>query len=123
MSLFLVASFASLSASSFPYCPACAFIQVYSMFQFSFSSVMVFFLIFSMRWLRFFLFMRESRVILLSVYYYCLLSLFPVVPLLLTFVVLDYLSICREICFIWCICSVCIWLLPILHHVHSCFYL
>ena len=73
------------------------------MFQFSFSSVMVFFLISSMRWLRFLLFLMESRVILLSVYIVIvlgtfLISLLPVVLLLLPFALPDYMSICRGVC-------------------------
>jgi hypothetical protein len=39
----------SLSASSFPYFPACSFIQAYSIFQFSFSNALVFFLISSIK--------------------------------------------------------------------------
>ena len=59
-----------------------------------------------MRWLLFFLFLRESRVILPSVCIvivlgaFCLFifSLSPVMFLLLPFALLDYLSISREVC-------------------------
>ena len=47
--------------------PCVGLIHVYSMFHFSLSSAIVFFLISSMRWFRFFMFLKDSRVILLSV--------------------------------------------------------
>jgi len=66
--LFLAASLASLSASSFPLCPACAFIHVNSICQFPFSRAVAFFLISAIRCFVFFVFLRDDRVILLSMY-------------------------------------------------------
>ena len=80
-----------------------------------------------------FLFLRKSRVFLISVCIiiflgtFCLflLSVLPVVLLLLPLALLDYLSIFLEVCvsFGLLICSVCIWLSLVLHSVHSCFHL
>ena len=61
-----MASLTSLSAKSFPLCPAWAFINVNSMYQFSFSRVVVFFLISSIKCFLFLAFLSEYRVILLS---------------------------------------------------------
>jgi len=62
-----VASLASLSANSFPLCPAWAFIHVNSMCQFSFSRAVAFLLISSIKCFLFLEFLRKDRVILLSV--------------------------------------------------------
>jgi len=79
---------------------------------------MVFFLISSMKYFRFFVFLRDSRLILLSVdiiivlgmFLFNLLSLLLVVLELLPFGLLDYLSICHgaSVSFGVLVCSVCI---------------
>ena len=66
-SLSLAAAFASRSASSFPTIPTWSLTHYNSMFQFARSRLFIFFLISSMRWLWFLVFLIESIEILLSV--------------------------------------------------------
>jgi hypothetical protein len=65
--LSFAASFASLSAVSFPTIPACALTHDSSMLQCARSRLVIFFLISSMRWLWFLVFLIKSIEILLSV--------------------------------------------------------
>ena len=66
-SLSLAAALASRSASSFPTIPTWALTHDNSIFQFARSRLVIFFLISSMRWLWFLVFLIESIEILLSV--------------------------------------------------------
>jgi hypothetical protein len=68
ITLLLTASLASWSASSLPLFPAWAFIHVNTIFHFSLSRVAVFFPISSIRFFLFFGFLRDSKIILLSVW-------------------------------------------------------
>jgi len=73
ISLFVAASFASWSA--IPWCPACALIQLNSIFQLCFSSSVALFLIFPMSCVWFFRVLSYSNVIRLSVNICTVLSL------------------------------------------------
>jgi len=67
ISLHVAASFASWSASSFPWCPACALIQFNSVVHLWFSNSITLFLICSIRCVWFFRFFSDSNAIRLSV--------------------------------------------------------
>jgi hypothetical protein len=135
ISLLLAAFLASLSASSFPVSTALAFIHATSMCQLSFSRVAAFFLISSIRCFLIFEFLRDDRVILLSVYIITFRGV-----LLLSFIVSISCSTLRialcsaglfehllwSLCLIWCVSlffvymaipepTLCSFLLPSVH--------
>ena len=83
ISLLVAASFASWSASSFPWCPACALIQLNSVVHLWFSNSITFFLLCCIRCVWFFRFLNDSNAVRLSfnictvlssVFKYCMFS-------------------------------------------------